>query len=201
VVNIKLAGKELKASWLTDAALASEHIEDVKARVFTLVRDFMIAAQHVCNEPSEQATYQLIIDYWKIVVGTRNEDEQAAALATNQGKAETQQQASTPATNQGKAETQQQASTPATNQGKAETQQQAAAPATNQGKAETQQQAAAPAKMEGPRLIINGFLDEEPVILCLDEIVPGDFVVIMDIDGNRITVPTEDFTFGSITKA
>ena len=201
VVNIKLAGKELKASWLTDAALASEHIEDVKARVFTLVRDFMIAAQHACNEPSEQATYQLIIDYWKIVVGTRNEDEQPAALATNQGKAETQQQASTPATNQGKAETQQQAAAPATNQGKAETQQQAAAPATNQGKAETQQQAAAPAKMEGPRLIINGFLDEEPVILCLDEIVPGDFVVIMDIDGNRITVPTEDFTFGSITKA
>ncbi|WP_273769798.1 hypothetical protein, partial [Aeromonas hydrophila] len=49
-------------------------------------------------------------------------------------------------------------------------------------------------------LVIHGFLDEDPVVLCLDEVVPGDFVVIQDVDGNRLTVPLDDFTFSSITK-
>jgi len=198
VVYIRLAGKELKTSWLSDAALASAYIEDVKARVVTLIRDFMLPLQ--CVDPAEKAAYQLILDYWQIMpLATASTDEQppkqppAAPLATtNKDDQPSKQPPAAPLTTANKDEqpSKQPPAAPASTTNPA-------APATNPQPAEQ-----APRNVAGVTgLVIHGFLDEDPVVLCLDEVVPGDYVVIQDMDGNRLTVPLEEFTFSSITKA
>ncbi|QYK83473.1 hypothetical protein IBG34_23710 (plasmid) [Aeromonas media] len=170
VVYIRLAGKELKTSWLSDAALASAYIEDVKARVVTLIRDFMLPLQ--CVEPAEQAAYQLILDYWQITpLATASTDEQppkqtlAAPLAT--ASTDEQPPKQTPA-----------APLATTNNVEQTSKQPPAAPAATTNKDE--QPSKQPPAEQAPRnvagvtgLVIHGFLDEDPVVLCLDEVVPG----------------------------
>ncbi|BCK65789.1 hypothetical protein KAM448_35270 [Aeromonas caviae] len=203
VVFIKLAGKELKASWLSDSSLAADYVEDVKARVFILVRDFMLSLQ--CSEPAEQAAYQSIIDYWQITPGQAVPPPAAPASTEHKEDAPTKQPPAAPASTEHKedAPTKQPPAAPASTEHKdnAPTKQPPAAPASTEHKDNAPAEPA-PRNVAGATgLVIHGFLDEDPVVLCLDEVAEGDMVVIQDMDGNRLTVPLDEFTFGSITKA
>jgi len=187
VVFIKLADKELKTSWLSDAALASAHIEDVRARVFMLVRDFMLSLK--CDDPAEQAACQLIVDYWQITPELAKQPPVATTTTTDELPAKQPPAAATTATTTDELPAKQPpAAPPATTN-------------TDAPLAKLPNAAPTPRNVAGATgLVIHGFLDEDPVVLCLDEVVPGDFVVIQDVDGNRLTVPLDDFTFSSITK-
>ncbi|WP_421297802.1 hypothetical protein, partial [Aeromonas sp. 700722] len=48
---------------------------------------------------------------------------------------------------------------------------------------------------------IHGFVDDDPVVLCLDVLLPGNEVMVQDKNGQRYTIPSEDFTLSHIAKA
>ncbi|MCX4117331.1 hypothetical protein, partial [Aeromonas hydrophila] len=48
---------------------------------------------------------------------------------------------------------------------------------------------------------IHGFVDDDPVVLCLDVLLPGNEVMVQDKNGQRYTIPSEDFALSHIAKA
>ncbi|MGN5021873.1 ParB/RepB/Spo0J family partition protein [Aeromonas caviae] len=236
VVHIKMAGHEVKASWLTDPLLVSEHLFDVKVRVLAVIRSFMQTVQDCCT-PEERTDYESIMAYWQLSSSqNQGNDQPPVDLTSGQGdklppvdltsgqgdKLPPVEQTSgqgdkLPPVEQTSGQGDKLPPVEQTNgQGdklppveQTNGQGDKLPPveqANSQGNKQTPvEQANGQGNKQTPVEVgcvsIHGFVDDDPVVLCLDVLLPGNEVMVQDKNGQRYTIPSEDFTLSHIAKA